>query len=50
MKRIALYMRVSSDVQEMEHIGHGDDMREKLRRMSDDELITVFNDFVERMD
>lgn len=35
---------------DMEHIGHGDDMREELRKMSDDELIAVFNDFVEGMD
>ena len=35
---------------DMEHIGHGDDMREELRRMSDDDLIKVFNDFVEGMD
>lgn len=35
---------------DMEHIGHGDDMREELRRMSDDELITVFNVFVGGMD
>ena len=35
---------------DMEHIGHGDDMREELRSMSDDELIAVFNDFVEKMD
>lgn len=35
---------------DMEHIGHGDDMREELRSMSDDELIAVFNDFVGGMD
>lgn len=35
---------------DMEHIGHGDDMREELRSMSDDDLITVFNEYVEGMD
>ena len=34
---------------DMEHIGHGEDMRQELRKMTDEELITVFNEFVEDM-
>ena len=34
---------------DMEHIGHGEDMRQELRSMTDEELITVFNEFVEEM-
>lgn len=35
---------------DMEYIGHSDDMRAELHRMSDAELITVFNGFVEEME
>lgn len=35
---------------DMEHIGHGEDMRQELRSMTDEELITVFNEFVEGME
>lgn len=35
---------------DMEYIGHSDDMRQELHRMTDAELITVFNRFVEGME
>lgn len=35
---------------DMEHIGHGEDMRQELRSMTDEELITVFNEFVEGLE
>ncbi len=35
---------------DMEHIGHGEDMRQELRNMTDEELITVFNEFVEGLE
>ena len=35
---------------DMEYINHGDEMREQIRSMTDEELITVFNKFVEGME
>lgn len=35
---------------DMEHINHGDEMKEQIRNMTDEELITVFNEFVEEME
>ena len=35
---------------DMEHIGHGDEMKEQIRSMTDDELINVFNEFVEGLE
>lgn len=35
---------------DMEHIGHGEDMRQELRSMTDEELITIFNEFVEGLE
>ena len=35
---------------DMEFINHSDDMRQELHRMTDAELITVFNRFVEDME
>lgn len=35
---------------DMEFIGHSEDMRAELHRMTDAELITVFNRFVEDME
>lgn len=35
---------------DMEHIGHGDEMREQIKSMADDELIRIFNEFVEGME
>ena len=35
---------------DMEHINHGDEMQEQIRNMTDEELISVFNDFVEGLE
>lgn len=35
---------------DMEYIGHSEDMRAELHRMTDAELITVFNRFMEEME
>ena len=35
---------------DMEHTGHGDEMKEQIKKMTDDELIKVFNEFVEDME
>lgn len=35
---------------DMEFINHSEDMRQELHRMTDAELITVFNRFVEDME
>ena len=35
---------------DMEYIGHGDEMKEQIRKMTDEELIRVFNEFVEDME
>ena len=35
---------------DMEYINHSEDMRQELHRMTDAELITVFNGFIEEME
>ena len=35
---------------DMEHINHGDEMQEQIRNMTDEELILVFNKFVEGLE
>lgn len=35
---------------DMDNINHSEDMRQELHRMTDAELITVFNRFVEDME
>ena len=35
---------------DMEYIGHGDEMKEQIKNMTDEELIRVFNEFVEGME
>lgn len=32
---------------DMEYIGHGEEMKEQIKNMTDEELIRVFNEFVE---
>ena len=35
---------------DMEYIGHGDEVKEQIKSMTDEELIRVFNEFVEGME
>ena len=35
---------------DMEYIGHGEEMKEQIKKMTDEELIKVFNEFVEGLE